>query len=411
MGWLFGKKSNNITIGGDDRRFVERAVLWQLRFSSGDAGKTFRLHLPNEEEFPEYSSDPKTNLVEVVDRLSRDIGLKEQVTISVFSRTALTWNTWRVGRTISGEPAPVIQVKEELLPHKAHLIVSLLLDLSAIKLTPVFGPDEDMGNEPEMQVTFSGFGIFILCAYPQINVFPVSQPWLSPHLHLYAMSLLCRLHHADHTAAREYLSDDAYDFLNRMVREHENSDHFLEFRREYHRVMRLVPFLQITTQQAYYAQETIDAYTQLIAAEANADYYNNRGYGYLLNGKFHEAIADFNSCIAMDAYYAYAFNNRAYCSMFTGDFQAALADLEISETMDPDNSFNYRNRGIYCLLNGQPEHALVHMKRAFAKDPKTEHIHFWLGKAHFALSDLNEARKQFELSRSLPELPAPEYPL
>lgn len=412
MGWLFGKKSPQFTISNYDREYVENNLYWLLRYMYVAEEYKFRLHLPNEEEFPEHSGDPKTNLIALVNQLSAMLGLKEQVTISVFNKQSLEWETWRIGATVSGEAAPVIQVREELFRYRAHLIASIALDLSAIKLSPNFGPDDDMGNYPEVHATFHGFGILILCAYSRISVMLYNQPWLSAHLHLYHMSLLCRLFNADHTAARPYLDDDAYEFLDRMVKEHASSDHFLEVKRECFRVMRLAPLHKKAADSPIYSEEAISAYTKLIAEEGKSAFLlNNRGYGYLLNQKWPEALQDFNACVELDPYHAFAFNNRAYCRLMTGDLKGALKDIDVSATLDPHNSFNHRNLGIYFLFSQQPEVALKHMQSAFGKDPKTEHIHFWLGKTYFALSNLEEAKKQFDLSRSKPELPAPEYPL
>ncbi len=411
MGWLFGKKKNKFEIDSQTRGYIERHLEWLFRNAYDPDTFKFKLHLPTENEFPEFSKDPKANLIQLVDYLCTKIGLQEIVTISVFNAKTFEWETWRQGQRADEEPPFVLQVREETLQYRAHLIAGIVLDLGAIMLAHLYLADEEPGEEQELHATFHGFSVVLLCAYTKVNVGFISGPWQDPSHHLYATSLLCRLFNVDHSSIKPYLDDDAYEFLDGMIKEHQNSDHFLEFKRECLRLMRLAPDFKIAFASTCYTPEVIDAYTRLIAEEKNTVYYNNRGYSYLLNGRFQEALSDLNKCIELDPYYAYAFNNRAYCRMFLGDMNGAWNDLDVSFTFDPKNSFNFRNKGIYFLLSQKPEQALEQMQLAYQSDRKTEHIHYWLGKAHFALNNLDEAKKHFERSRSIPELPAPEYPM
>lgn len=411
MSWLFGKKKNTLKIDSESRKYVEECILWFLRHAYDPDTFQFKLHLPREDEFPEFSSDPKSNLIQLVAQVSKIIGLKETVSISVFNSKTLEWETWSQENSNEGKAAPVLQIREETLQYKAHLISAIALDLSAIKLDHLYDNTNRPGSEVELYASFHGLLVILLCAYEKVNAGFISGPRLEPTLHLYAASLLCRLFNTDHTVCKIYLDVDAYDFLNHYINDHAKSDKFLEYKVQCQKLINLAPVYKTAYCGQYYLPEVGEAFTKLLAEEKSAVNFNNRGYHYLLNGKHKEALADFNSAIDIDPYFAYAFNNRAYSRMFTGDMSGAWNDLVSTEYFDPENSQAFRNKGIYFLLEQKPEEALQQLLIALEKDKNTEHIYFWIGKAHFAMGNHDEAKKYFQISRNLPELPIPDYPI
>jgi hypothetical protein len=66
--------------------------------------------------------------------------------------------------------------------------------------------------------------------------------------------------------------------------------------------------------------------------------------------------------------------------------------------------------GVYHLKKNKPGIALENFKRAQELDVSTELIHFFLGSAYLALDDREKAKAEFEQSKSIPEIPFPNYP-
>ncbi|HTF04454.1 MAG TPA: tetratricopeptide repeat protein [Bacteroidia bacterium] len=413
MGWLFGKKEPKITLTDLDKEYIENVLVSHFRHTYNPIGEKFRIHLPTNEAFPEASTDPRKSLLFTVDRIAADLGIIIPPVVIVFNDQALEWETWREESSAGTSQAPVIQLRDELLKHKALLLTHILLELCNYKLLPLIDDEDLRAGHAEILAGYYGYGVVMLCTYgPGPNILHTNSPFSGAESHLYTLALLCIFHKTDHVPTQSFLSPETFAVLEHYMRTLRTSDEFVRFASNCRAAIELAPLVHMVNTETVYSNKVIDACTQIIRAEPdNPDIFNTRGYAHLLQGNFSKAIADFDQCIELDPYYAFAFNNRSYCKMMTGQLASAINDLDASEMLDPRNSFNYRNRGIYHLLTGNPEQALVQMQRAFAKSPDTEHIHFWLGKAYFALSQLEKAQEQFALSRAKPELPAPEYPL
>ena len=94
----------------------------------------------------------------------------------------------------------------------------------------------------------------------------------------------------------------------------------------------------------------IEDYTKSVALyPGNPRAFNNRGNIYSAEGKYREALADYNAALRFDSTLTEAFNNRGAIKAIFGDFEGALADINKAITLKPEAKDAYRNRGLVRL--------------------------------------------------------------
>jgi tetratricopeptide (TPR) repeat protein len=72
--------------------------------------------------------------------------------------------------------------------------------------------------------------------------------------------------------------------------------------------------------------------------------YNNRGLEYYAQGKFSQALSDFNKAIEINPDFAAAYNNRGVLSAFKDNLRQALSDFNKAIEINPDYKDAYKNR-------------------------------------------------------------------
>ncbi len=73
--------------------------------------------------------------------------------------------------------------------------------------------------------------------------------------------------------------------------------------------------------------------------------YNNRGLAYYRQGKFAQALLDFNKAIYINPDFAEGYNNRSVLYALKGNFIQALSDSNKAIKLDPHYADAYYNRG------------------------------------------------------------------
>ncbi|MCB0763071.1 MAG: tetratricopeptide repeat protein [Flavobacteriales bacterium] len=95
--------------------------------------------------------------------------------------------------------------------------------------------------------------------------------------------------------------------------------------------------------------------------------WNSRGfYVHAYNGRYAQAIADYDQAIKFDPNYSYAFNNRGWAYYKLGDTEKAVKNITLAGRKKKANPYVYRNLGIIALESGDKERACAHFRTALA---------------------------------------------
>jgi protein O-mannosyl-transferase len=126
--------------------------------------------------------------------------------------------------------------------------------------------------------------------------------------------------------------------------------------------------------------------------------YNGRGLAYYDQGKFTQAISDFDKEIALDPNFAEAYGNRGDVYSDQGEYTQAISDFTKAIEINPQFAGVYNNRaGIYLKQNNINQ-AISDINKAIELYPKFAVAYNNLGNIHStqghfsqAISDFNKA--------------------
>lgn len=97
--------------------------------------------------------------------------------------------------------------------------------------------------------------------------------------------------------------------------------------------------------------------------------YYNRAYSFDKLNKHAEAIADYNTTIALEPNTATAWHNRGSLHERLGDVKSAMRDFEQAIRLDPCGSLSFHARGRLTEQQGQLEASLADYDKAISLDP------------------------------------------
>jgi len=157
------------------------------------------------------------------------------------------------------------------------------------------------------------------------------------------------------------------------------------------------------------------------------DAYNNRGYYYISEGRYPEALADFNEAIALNAKvprvwvnkgsvfaetnqndsayvcfaraielkpdYPEALSNRGGIRSRQGDLAGAVEDFSRAIQLKPEFRDAYNNRALVYFRMGEFEKAVADRRRVMELDPKNPMNYVQLGSIALALQQLGRQRE------------------
>ncbi len=110
--------------------------------------------------------------------------------------------------------------------------------------------------------------------------------------------------------------------------------------------------------------EAIEACTDSLSANPNADDYYFRGCLYLGKEQYDNAIEDFNKVIALDPNDAKAYYNRGSAYSSKGQHDMAIEDCNRAIVINPNDAGAYNNRGIAYEMKGNIDKAIEDFKKA-----------------------------------------------
>lgn len=138
---------------------------------------------------------------------------------------------------------------------------------------------------------------------------------------------------------------------------------------------------------------------QLKLQEAEA--YNNRGVEFAQQGKFTQAITEFNRAIEIYPAYENAHNNLGLALGSQDKFPEAAAAFSRALQINPKNFETYNNLGIALGSQGKFPEAVAVFNRAIQINPKDPTSHQNLGIAFWSQGKLPEAVASLQQAREL----------
>lgn len=412
MSWFSWKKQPELFVRKSTIKSTDHALHFVAKHFGLNKGE-IEIRTPSHEY---YCNGEKITFLEIktlVEKLSLQLNIQKRIEVQVFSNEKTGYENIICNHHHGPNEVHSLFLPDGIAQYPLQLNASIIQQLCEIHATKIATDKYYIQNIGSTLSFCCGFGIFqILSITTHIN---------SPHLHrsplsyeamLYCAAALHDLDFLNIDKYQYYVDGDTWSRLRELVVAIPQMSGRSKYRSEWNRNLEHSADFVVAYGEPLHEEGTLEALERLVARRP--DDYNvkhNLAYARMLRGQYELAIKGFDYAISANPFFAYAFNNRGLCNIILGNMNAALEDLKTSARLDSENSFNRRNFGIYWLFRNKPSVALDELLIAQKMDPNTEHIHFWLGKAYFALSNQDEARKQFELSRNIPELPLPEYPM
>ena len=117
--------------------------------------------------------------------------------------------------------------------------------------------------------------------------------------------------------------------------------------------------------QGKYSEAILD-YDKAIRLKPNdADFYNNRGFSKHSQSKYDEAILDYNKAIELNPNSSEAYNNRGFSEHSQGKYDESILDYNKAIELNPNYSEAYNNRGFSKYSQGKYDEAILDYNKAY----------------------------------------------
>ena len=133
----------------------------------------------------------------------------------------------------------------------------------------------------------------------------------------------------------------------------------------------------------------------LLRAQYDKDVFYSRGRSALADGKYAEAITQFNVLARLDTTDAWTFFFRGIAKFNLGDLRGAQADFDTSVRLNPVFTNGYHYRAITLSRFGKYDEALRDLQRALELRPGLDGLYFSRGVTYFLAQQFDKAVKDF----------------
>ena len=129
----------------------------------------------------------------------------------------------------------------------------------------------------------------------------------------------------------------------------------------------------------------------------------NKGMEYGKQGKFNEAITEFNKAIEIDPNSYNAYFNRGIAHKYVGDYDQAIVDYSKVVEINPKADNAYTNRGNIYAEKGDYDRAISDYNRAIEinPNPKLANAYSNRGEAYFYKKNYNKSWEDINKAESL----------
>jgi tetratricopeptide (TPR) repeat protein len=119
--------------------------------------------------------------------------------------------------------------------------------------------------------------------------------------------------------------------------------------------------------------------------------YLNRGRDYGREGKYDEAIAEFNKALSINGELGDAFIYRGAAYGSKGDYDRAITDCTAALRINPNNADAYYNRGVVYGMKGDYDRAIADLTAALRINPNAADAYYNRGLAYGMKGDYDRA--------------------
>ncbi|HPJ82539.1 MAG: tetratricopeptide repeat protein [Bacteroidales bacterium] len=144
-------------------------------------------------------------------------------------------------------------------------------------------------------------------------------------------------------------------------------------------------------------QQAIDNFNKLIQLDPNLhEAYFFRGIGKYNLGDFLGARADFDKALSIHPIFTLAYHYRAITNSRLGDYENALADLQEAIDLRPGYNGLYFSRGVTYLLSQQFKLAEEDFNRFIRHEPRVSEAYLNRGACYLYLKDTVKALRDYD---------------
>jgi len=144
--------------------------------------------------------------------------------------------------------------------------------------------------------------------------------------------------------------------------------------------------------------EAVRFYSEAIAKnDKYIEAYNNRGVANYKDGKYIEAISDYNLILLqIDPEFSEARRNRVNAYLDAGRYEKALGDLEVLEETFPDSAFVDFSRGLVYHEMKEFDLSIEAFEKSFDKDDTNAETLVNVANGYYMVRDFNKAKLTLE---------------
>lgn len=124
-------------------------------------------------------------------------------------------------------------------------------------------------------------------------------------------------------------------------------------------------------------------------------------------GKYEQALREFNKIIEVEPRNADAYSDRGVSKFHLKDLKGALDDMNLAVNLEPENPYRYASRAYIRERNGDIEGAITDYRKSIELDPENAISHNNLGLLEERLGYLEIARNRFKKADELAEIQLP----
>jgi len=134
--------------------------------------------------------------------------------------------------------------------------------------------------------------------------------------------------------------------------------------------------------------------------QSEAEILNIKGNDLGRQGKFDEAIIQYNKAIKIDPSYSEPYYNRGKAKLNLKSYLSAIQDFDIAAKLDPKNSDIFNNRGIAKKKLGDNNGAISDYTKSISLNPQNYRVYYNRGIARFDNGDSFGACSDFKMASS-----------